>query len=364
MFGGKRTIILFGPWPPPYGGVASHVQDLAWHLKKRELPTRLLCYGEFRETRTLRKITVVRPGWWKTRLKLALALSSRVILHDHSGMIPNPDAGLLQSLHSIIRRRQARWILTLHDETLLTRFPAWPREARELCSKFLRAPDHVICVGTRLQAFLGEFGIPDSKLSNIPPVLPPIETPAICLPTDLQAFLADHKPVLTTIGAFHPNYDLASVARAFPMIRADHPSAGLIVIDPGFARDEGIRAGVIQALEEGAAGCYRITSQIPREHVSRILKASAAFIRGARQESFGLSRVEAILLGIPVVTTQAGETRYMRLYEYGNPEHLAREVLTVLGNPQDLSAAQQYYRGIGGQALDRILAIYDSSTSH
>lgn len=31
----EKRVVLFGPWPPPYGGVASHMQDLARNLAAR-----------------------------------------------------------------------------------------------------------------------------------------------------------------------------------------------------------------------------------------------------------------------------------------------------------------------------------------
>lgn len=276
-------------------------------------------------------------------------------------MIPNPDQGLLESLASAVRRRGARWVLTLHDETLPGRFRDWPRVRRELCVRFLRCPEHVICVGDRLRAFLEEMGIPDRHLSTIPPLLPVVALPEVQLPTAVQAFLADHAPVITTVGAFHANYDLAAVARALPRILQGYPRAGLVVIDAGFTADEAFRRGVLEGLED--AGAYCLLSRIPRDHVLQILRASAVFVRGTRCESFGLSRVEAVLLGTPVVTTDAGETRYMRTYAHGDPADLAREVLAVLADRPNLSEAQRFYMTMAEQTLDRILGVYDLASS-
>jgi glycosyltransferase involved in cell wall biosynthesis len=358
----EKRVVLFGPWPPPYGGVASHMQDLARNLAARGVPTRLLCYGDFRTRWHVRRISVVRPGWWRSLPKLYLTLSPRTILHDHSGMIPNPDEGLLESLASAVRRRGARWILTLHDETLPGRFRGWPRTRRELCTRFLRCPEHVICVGDRLHAFLEELGIADRNLSNIPPLLPVADLPEVPLPPAVQAFLADHTPVIATVGAFHANYDLGAMARAFPRILREYPRAGLVVIDAGFTADDASRRQVLEGLEDTGAGAYCLLSRIPRDHVLQILRASAVFVRGTRYESFGLSRVEALLLGTPVVTTEAGETRHMRTYAYGDPIQLAHQVLVVLEVQPDLSEAQRFYRTMAEQTLDRILGVYDRTS--
>jgi glycosyltransferase involved in cell wall biosynthesis len=88
------------------------------------------------------------------------------------------------------------------------------------------------------------------------------------------------------------------------------------------------------------------------------LGASTVFVRGTRLESFGLSRVEAVLGGTPVVTTSSGETRYMRLYPYGDAEQLAAEVLSVVASPPDLREAREYYERLAEQAMAQVRDVY------
>ncbi len=355
----KKRVVIFGPWPPPYGGVAIHVKNLARCLEERRIQVQALCYGDFSDNANLTRISLLREGWSHTLWRLYLSLSPHTILHDHSVLLTHPRGRYVRSFRWVIKLRKARWILTLHDETLLERLPTWPEDARTSYVKFLQWPEHIICVSERICSFLVQLGVSGERLTNISPLLPlsPIATSP--LPDDVQNFLGTHTPVITAIGAFDPNYDFLTLANALPRILREHPNAGLILIDAGFTLDVPYREAVLQALENASGRACILLSKIPHDQVFHILRKSAVFVRGVRRESFGLSRVEAILIGTPVVATYAGETRYMMLYEYGDSVDLAEKVLMVLAKKPDLSEAQAFFRKMSEETLDRILDVYE-----
>ena len=356
----RCKIVLFGPWPPPYGGVASHVQDLVEQLTGRGFSVRTLGYGDFRSQSRVWRASVSRQSWWRTKLCLRLALSRGTIFHDHSPLLPQAELDLLESLSAIIQARRAQWILTLHDETTIERFHSWPVARQEVFLRFVKQPEHLVSVGNRLETFLRGLGISEGRVSSIPPLLLPLgDGAAAPAAPELQAFLRDHEPVVTTIGAIHPNYDLLTILRAFPIIRARYPRAGLLLIDAGFTMDVEMWGQMQEALGALPPDCCRLCSALPRPQVLGLLAASAVFVRGTRRESFGLSRAEAILLGTPVVTTQTGETRTMELYEFGCPDELASQVLKVLARKRDVSEGQAFFRRIGDQTFDQVLAVYE-----
>jgi glycosyltransferase involved in cell wall biosynthesis len=273
-------------------------------------------------------------------------------------MLPNPNPDLLAELHGLIGRRRARWVVTLHDETLLARFAAWPPARRQAFDEYLGRTDHVLCIGARLRQFLAGRGMPADRVTAIAPLLPPPCGRVPVLPAEDRRFLAAHRPTITTIGVFDRNCDVPTVARAFPRLLARHPHAGLLVIDPGFTADPDVRREVTEALREAPAASCRLVSGIPRERVRQLLAESAVFVRGTRHESFGLSRVEALLGGTPVVSSASGETRHMRLYEYGSAEALAEVVLDVLASPPDLTDGRAYYARLAEETLETICGVY------
>ena len=85
-------------------------------------------------------------------------------------------------------------------------------------------------------------------------------------------------------------------------------------------------------------------------------------VRAFADESYGISRIEAIWCGLPVVATRAGETRGMLLYDAGNEEELINQLNTALFNPasEDTNAWAQLYRREAEenlQAVARVLGI-------
>jgi len=66
-----------------------------------------------------------------------------------------------------------------------------------------------------------------------------------------------------------------------------------------------------------------------------ILKSSDVFVRGNVEEGYGISRVEAIWCGVPVVATNVGETRGMLIYEFGDIKSLKEQLRRALGQEED-----------------------------
>jgi glycosyltransferase involved in cell wall biosynthesis len=73
---------------------------------------------------------------------------------------------------------------------------------------------------------------------------------------------------------------------------------------------------------------------VPHPQVFQILKRSDVFVRGFGLDSYGLSRVEAIWCGLPVVATRAGETRGMLLYDFGDVDELLAQLKRALSGAQ------------------------------
>jgi glycosyltransferase involved in cell wall biosynthesis len=69
-------------------------------------------------------------------------------------------------------------------------------------------------------------------------------------------------------------------------------------------------------------------------------------VRAFAYESYGISRVEAIWCGVPVVATRAGETRGMLTYEFGDVDALVEQLRRALYDPprEDLAAWAAQFR--------------------
>jgi glycosyltransferase involved in cell wall biosynthesis len=65
-----------------------------------------------------------------------------------------------------------------------------------------------------------------------------------------------------------------------------------------------------------------------------------AFVRGFGLESYGLSRVEAVWAGLPVVATRAGETRGMLLYDFSDVAALTAQLKRALSGGHERETAE------------------------
>ncbi|MGF1465713.1 MAG: glycosyltransferase [Sandaracinaceae bacterium] len=105
--------------------------------------------------------------------------------------------------------------------------------------------------------------------------------------------------VLATVGRLHDHHKRVSdVLQAFA--RADLPSLRLAVIGDG--RDRAMLEGLAQALDLGD----RVRFLGYRRDVLRLLHGADAFVLGSNRESFGQVLVEAMLAGLPVISTPVG----------------------------------------------------------
>ena len=132
-----------------------------------------------------------------------------------------------------------------------------------------------------------------------------------------------------SIGVFFPSYGFKDVAKAVAELRErTGQDLGLVLLDGAFVRDENYRDEVLSKRD-----WITVLEEVPNPETYEILKRSHAFVRAFADESYGISRIEALWCGVPVVATRAGETRGMLLYDFGDVEQLISQLQAVLLNP-------------------------------
>ena len=119
-----------------------------------------------------------------------------------------------------------------------------------------------------------------------------------------------------------------------------------LVVAPA-ERGSGLGRALLAAVEEmardsGAESLFLLTEtaarffagrgflDLSREQALAAYRRCDVVVRSIRLESYGLSRVEAICQGTPVVATNTGETRGMLCYEFGDIDGLARQLEAAL----------------------------------
>ena len=130
------------------------------------------------------------------------------------------------------------------------------------------------------------------------------------------------------------------------------------MFDANFARDEEFRADVLDGRE-----WITVIEEAPHAAIYPILREGELFVRGFQLESYGISRIEALWSGLPVVATNVGETRGMRLYEFGDIPELVQQIRESLAQPFPLEAraAAERFHIEAAENLDRYLKLIDGN---
>ncbi|MGI8858516.1 MAG: glycosyltransferase family 4 protein [Thermomicrobiales bacterium] len=117
--------------------------------------------------------------------------------------------------------------------------------------------------------------------------------------------LPEGAPVLLTVNQLHPRKRIDLFIRALAAVRASYPSAvGLIVgrgVDEARIRAEAARSGVMEAV--------RFAGFVPDADLPVAYHAASVYVHTGRDETFGLSVLEAVWSGIPVVAVDEGGPR-------------------------------------------------------
>jgi len=358
----NRRIILFGPLPPPYGGVAIYMKALVERLRGSNV--RVWTYaGAKPKDAGIRFIAHRRLGtFWAL---LAEGRNARILDASHFHLeYPNP---LLLPIWLLLKRWLGfAWCKNILDGSLPKRYPYFTPLQRRLFHRAVKAVDEFVVVSEDLRQWLQEEIRVRQPIAVIPCLLPPA-------PGDQGAKLSPRtealvKPYLAreqrvcSIGVFFPSYGFKDVAEAVEELRArTRKDIGLLLLDGGFVRDEDYRAAVLWNRD-----WITVVEEVPNPEIREILRRSDVFVRGFADESYGISRVEALWAGLPVIATRAGETRGMLLYDFGDVDQLVNQLQAVLLYPlyEEQNPWAEQYRCEAEenlQAVAKVLGIDESA---
>jgi glycogen synthase len=331
----SKKVVLLGPYPPPHGGVSIYVKTLFEHLKARGL--QLWTYGD-RE--------VHGPGVHFMRDKrrdlvpLLLREGRGARVGDCTHFLFEYPSALVPVWLVLKRLLGFEWVKILHDGSLPSRHASFKPVRRALFRLAAGGVTEFVAVSEELARWLREelrVTQPVSVVKSLLPVARGDETDV--LPEGLEASLADYTRRalrVCSVGAFLPEYGFLHAAEAVERVRRETgEDVGLLLLDGDFAAEAPYREEVLRGRE-----WVTVLKNVAHADVFRLMRRSQAFVRGFGLESYGLSRVEAIWCGLPVVATRAGETRGMLLYDFGDVDQLARQLVRVLSGEHSRETAE------------------------
>ncbi len=350
----SKKVVLLGPTPPPYGGVSVYVSALFRHLKARGL--RLWTYGDGGPPEGPR----VRFMNDKRRELVPLILregrGARVADCTHF-LLEYPSA-LVPAWVILKRLLGFEWVKIVHDGSLPTRHARFGAARRALFRLSAGAVDEFVVTGAELETWLREEVRVSQGVTHIRSLFPVHYAEAeTALPAGIEEALAgftSRARRVCSVGVFIPDYGFLHAAEAVERVRRETgEDLGLVLLDGDFAADAEYREEVLRG-----RGWITVLKNVAHPHVFGVMRRSDAFVRGFGLDSYGLSRVEAIWAGLPVVATRAGETRGMLLYDFGDVDELTRQLKRALtgGHARETAEWAETYRREAEENLRAVAA--------
>jgi glycosyltransferase involved in cell wall biosynthesis len=141
------------------------------------------------------------------------------------------------------------------------------------------------------------------------------------------------RPILITVGRFAPPKAYDDLITAFDALLALQPEAVLVMVGDGplFQQIEGLIS------ERGLSNRVRLLGM--RQDVPRLLAASDVYVSSSIREGLPMAVLEAMMAGLPIVATDAGDISRLVLPQAGfivppqNPVKLAGALDSLLRTP-------------------------------
>ena len=325
-----KKLVFVGAFPPPYGGVAIFNSFLYENLCYKEIPFEYFKVGE----NTKKGLPLKLKSYFKV---LAEMPSDSLILESANIFLEYPTdrvsfyRGFIWLLFKKLKRN--KWIKILHDGTFPQRYEKFSRMQRTFVKQTLNEAECVIVVNPILNDWLSKVIGYSNRIVEIGSMLPMRGQKAEELSIDIIKFLKIYDKVLLTIGTCDEIYGFQQIIEAFKKVKEQNAGIkiGIIAIDGNFALHDAEyeeKRKIIQSEKD----VLLISQGLPHEKVMELMKKCNVFVRGVKSEGYGISRVEAILNGIPVVATDVGKTAGMNVYKFGDINALTKKINEALEN--------------------------------
>jgi glycosyltransferase involved in cell wall biosynthesis len=277
---------------PSTGGIRVHVAALAEGLERRDVRAPVVGPAGVLDGLGPQAGVVPVPAGTSPSGLLA---ASRELATWRAGVDVVHAHGLKAGWTSLGGRPRRPVVLTLHN-VVLDGSPARPERLLE--RTVLRRVDRVIVPTRRMAAELD--AVPASRIRVVAPVAP-IPVPRRSRSEVRAAWgLTDDTPVVVCVARLHPQKDLVTLWRAWSRVATAVPDAHLVVVG------EGPQRGELEAARDRAGLSGSIHLSGFSDHAVDELAAADVAVLTSMWEAIPLVLVEAMMLAVPVVSTDVG----------------------------------------------------------
>lgn len=294
----KLKVALFGPYPPPYGGVSIHIQRLQNYLLNKNIECIVYDITQFlTSTKELISSSTLKNWPW-------IFNCSNSVVHIH-----NSGANLKKIilLSILLKMRGNKIIVTYHSlRDNVEQFNWFKKKILQLNLRFI---SHCVVVSPHIREKFLKLGTNSEKITVIPAFLPPtiIQQDIENIPKEIWDFIDSHNPVISANAfkiRFYDNQDLYGIDMCIDLcanLKDDYPQIGLVFCLPDIG-DQNYFKKMKERIVEKSIGSNFLFVNAPYQFYP-ILMRSDLFVRPTITDGDAVSIREALYLKIPTVSS-------------------------------------------------------------
>lgn len=147
-------------------------------------------------------------------------------------------------------------------------------------------------------------------------------------------FVSGYEKLVVTVGRIEPRKDYPTLVAAVQLVKQKGYRYRFLIVGDGIDREK-----ITHLIEkDGLSGEVLMLGALSEDLKSQIYRASDLFVLPTLYEGFGIVFVEAMVCGLPIVSTNVGAVPEVvgpagLLVEPKNPEALAQAIIKVFNNP-------------------------------
>lgn len=290
-------VLQIGGYPPPFGGVSTHVRRLQQLCVATGIDSQVL------DTSGQPKVApgVVTPTGTRARRLLELAWyvwrTRADVVHIHLSSVPT----LIASARLLLAAAgRAKLVISLHSGSFIAASQGLSRRRRRSLASQLRRFHHVLAANDHQAAFLvAELGIDAHRIQVVPAYLPPVGGKGARLPDELAAFTGRHSHVALVTGFARHYYGFHTALMALGQLA--NPAVG-IILHLYTASD----SAYLQELDSMAAGRPDVLisrASLDDDEMAALIDRCSIFVRATARDGDSVALREAVFFRRQIIAT-------------------------------------------------------------
>nr|MDO8112827.1 glycosyltransferase family 4 protein [Candidatus Sigynarchaeota archaeon] len=347
-------IAIIGFYPPPIGGISTHIARLKEHLDLAKVDYTLYdVSGEHAKVKDEQRVVVCKSF---LRLAIKLFISKRCVIHFHNFSrrhIP---------LYAFLALRH-RTVLSFHNERFLADIQGSKVRFMSKLYVLLLNLVHFFITDSPRTAELAKKVVRNAKkIYMVPEFIPPASIPEIDADDKIMQMRGKHRYLIASTAyriSFHQGQDLYGIDLLIEMLRRlvhDGIDAAICFTLPNIGDEKYYQALTAHIDEYGLKDrFYFITT--PLREASSLYKICNVYVRATNTDGNSLSVLEAMAVRTPVLASDCvPRPPGVRLFKTRDINDLYENIKTLLNKNEAEKAMLEKHKIVNNVA--KFLALY------